>query len=175
MSEGALLKLFKEQLERESEKIGSERELSKRGDFFIWWYFKAIKGYSEEKILEIICDGGGDLGIDVVDINESNVVHFYQFKHPQALEKDIDGTDIDKLISGLHFITKGDYSSVANQELKERLDEIKQAIPSGYVVHVVTSSIAKISVESSKKMDTLIDSEVTPCSWTLGLECQTGC
>ncbi len=37
-----LVLLFKEQLENESRAIAKIHDLSKRGDFLIWWYFNKL-------------------------------------------------------------------------------------------------------------------------------------
>lgn len=50
---------------------------------------------------EIYCDGGGDLGIDFIWIDDEEMVHFYQFKNPMALDQEIPTGEVGKLISGL--------------------------------------------------------------------------
>src|SRR4051794_27434441 len=98
----APLGLFKEQLENESAKLASQHGLIERGHYLVWWYFMKLRRYSIPKIEEIVCDGGGDLGIDALDIDDDNHVHFYQFKNPVTISKPtFEGGDIDKVIAGL--------------------------------------------------------------------------
>jgi hypothetical protein len=157
--ESAPLRLFKEQLENESKKLADAHGLVERGHNLIWWYFTALRRYGAEKIEEIFSDGGGDLGIDALDIDDDDHVHFYQFKNPVALEKQtFEGGDIDKVLAGLNLILTRKHDSVANPELKARIDEIYQTIPNGYTLHVVISSISDLSKESREKLDALSSS-----------------
>jgi hypothetical protein len=124
-SESAPLRLFKEQLENESRKLAQQHALTERGHHLIWWYFTALKRYTPEKIGEIFCDGGGDLGIDALDIDSDDHVHFYQFKNPEALEKKtFGGGDIDRVLAGLNLILSRKHDAVANPELRGRIEEI---------------------------------------------------
>ena len=75
-----ILSLFKEQLENESKKIANNNNLEKRGDFLIWWYFVKLRGVSASDVDSLVCDDSNDLGIDAIEIDEDNIVHFYQFK-----------------------------------------------------------------------------------------------
>src|SRR2546423_15308076 len=72
----ALLDLFKEQLENESQRLAELQGRSKRGDYLIWWYFHRIVGLPVEDIEPIVCDGFNDLGIDAMRIDDTSVVHF---------------------------------------------------------------------------------------------------
>ena len=58
-----LLPLFKEQLEAECEKIAKAQNLDIRGHVLIYWYFTRLLDFSEAEVAEVFCDGGGDLGI----------------------------------------------------------------------------------------------------------------
>jgi len=83
----SLITLFKEQLENESQRIAEDRNLVKRGDFFIWWYFLRLQGLPPSEIEEAVCDDGNDLGLDAIYIDEDDIVHFYQFKNPEKSAK----------------------------------------------------------------------------------------
>ncbi len=155
MKSKSLIGLFKEQLENESATIAKSFGLTKRGDYLIWWYFLKLLNLYESDIDEIICDGSGDLGIDAIFIDEENFVHFFQFKNPESPEKVLDAGDIDKMISGLQLILSKDHKKIANDELKGRIDEIYQSVPSGYRLHVVTSGKG-IPDESHVKLDSFI-------------------
>lgn len=158
-AQSAPLHLFKEQLENESRKLAEQLGLTKRGDSLIWWYFRSLKRYDQDKINEIICDGGGDLGIDAIDIDSNDHVHFYQFKNPELLEKPtFDSGDIDRVLAGLSLILNRKHDSVANEELKSRIEEIYQIVPSGYSLHIVTSSISSLSKESQQKLNGFVQS-----------------
>ena len=135
MSDSPLITLFKEQLENESNMIAKNLELSKRGDYLIWWYFKQLLGLDDSEISEIVCDGGNDLGIDAVYIDQDNYVHFYQFKNPKSTNSILDAGDIDKLLSGLNIILDRNHDKIANDELKGRIEEVYQTIPNGYRIH----------------------------------------
>ncbi|MCC6859195.1 MAG: AIPR family protein [Bryobacterales bacterium] len=158
-AQSAPLKLFKEQLENESRKFAEHQALTERGHWLIWWYFSMLKRYSQERINEIVCDGGGDLGIDALDIDSDDHVHFYQFKNPEALEKStFESGDIDRVLAGLHAILNRKHETIANPELRGRIEEIFQIVPSGYTLHIVTSSISSLSAESKQKLDGFVES-----------------
>ena len=69
-----LLALFKEQLEAECATLATKHNLTDRGHFLIYWYFTRLKGFTDAEVGEIFCDGGGDLGIDSIWIDESDLV-----------------------------------------------------------------------------------------------------
>src|SRR6266850_8199853 len=94
----SLLMLFKEQIENECANMGQQNGLTQRGHFLIWWYFKRFHEFTEAGIEEIFCDGGGDLGIDAIWIDDEEIVHFYQFKNPEDPSKTIPGGEVDKVI-----------------------------------------------------------------------------
>lgn len=151
-----LLSLFKEQLENESRALASENELTKRGDLLIWWYFSKLRGLDSTAIGQIICDGGGDLGIDGIFVDEEDFVHFYSFKNPENSDDSFPGRSVDAVIGGLTLILERRYETVANPELKSRVEEIYLTVPNGYKLHLVTSGIG-ISQESKEKLDTFKD------------------
>lgn len=147
-----LISLFKEQLENESHNIANDRGLTLRGDFLSWWYFRRLLGLSETEIDEILCDGYNDLGIDAIRIDQDQVVHFYQLKNPHSVSDGFPTTDVDKVISGLTIILHRQHESIANEELRGRVDEIYQTVPAGYRLHLVTSG-AGVSDEARIKLD----------------------
>lgn len=131
--------LFKSQLENESQRIFDDNSLPKRGDALIWWYFTKLLGYDEGRIEDIVCDGRGELGLDAIDIDEHNVVHFYQFKHPIKIEASLKLGDVTKTINGLTLILEQKHEAVANERLKARVKDIHQIVRDGYVLHLVSS------------------------------------
>jgi hypothetical protein len=147
------LHLFKEQLVNEGEKLANDHDLDEIGYRLIWWYFKNIKNYSVDKINEIFCDGYGDLGIDAIDIDSDKSVHFYQFKNPESIDKPFQGSDIDKIITGLNLIISKKYTEVANADLNGRIDEIFQIVPSSYFLHLVISSNTSLGDEAEIKLN----------------------
>ena len=155
MSE-AMLTLFKGQLEAECEKIRTEHDLQKRGDWLIWWYFTRILSFSSDDVSEVHCDGGGDLGIDAIWIDDEELVHFFNFKNPQKMESVTEAGEIDKTISGLQVIIQRKHGKIANPELRDRVAEIYSIVPKGYVIHTVTSG-AGIPEESSVKLKSLVE------------------
>ena len=90
-----LLSLFKEQLEAECTTLSTDHNLEERGHSLLYWYFKRLHDFKDGQIEEVFCDGGGDLGIDALWIDDDEIVHFYQFKNPQNIKKGIPTGDVD--------------------------------------------------------------------------------
>src|SRR5262245_25546960 len=99
-----LLGLFKEQLEAECASLGKTHALEKRGTSLIYWYFMRLHEFTDTEVEGVICDGGGDLGLDVIWIDDEAVVHFYTFKNPEDPFKAFPAGEVDKTISGLKLI-----------------------------------------------------------------------
>jgi hypothetical protein len=150
----SIVSLFKEQLENESSKLAASNKLEKRGDFLIWWYFTRLVGLSPQDVEEIICDGAADLGIDAIWIDDENVAHFYTFKNPVSIDAGFAGGDVDKTLAGLAIILARNHYTIANEELRGRIEEIYQTVPTAYRLHLVTSG-AGLSLESETKLNTL--------------------
>lgn len=150
-----LLNLFKEQLENESAQLSLKFSLEKRGDLLTWWYFMRMLGLDDSEIGENVSDGGNDLGIDAVRIDEDNYVHFYQFKNPESSEAAFPEGDVDKVLGGLNLILARAHDRIANEELRGRIQEIYQSVRSGYRLHLVTSGTG-ISKEAAAKIDTFV-------------------
>ena len=93
-----ILNLFKEQLGNQIARIVEDNSFENSGYGFAYWYFRKIGGMTDIEAKEQICDGGGDLGIDAIVIDEEYVV-FYQFKNPIGLDKAFATGDVDKMIS----------------------------------------------------------------------------
>src|SRR3984957_7952151 len=147
-----ILNLFKEQLGNQIASIVAAKGFDTDGYGFAYWYFKHISGMTDIEAKEQICDGGGDLGIDAIEINEEKVV-FYQFKNPKSVEKPIAAGDIDKMISGLELILRRNHEAIANPELLARLEEIYSFTPTGYRIIIATSSLAEFPAEARTKLD----------------------
>lgn len=166
----SLLPLFKEQFENESERIAEDRNLTKRGDFLIWWYFLKLWELPPSDVEEALCDDGNDLGIDAVYIDEDNIVHFYQFKNPERIDKALPEGEVDSVLSGLQLILNKRHKKIANEDLKGRLDEIYQTVPSGYRLHLVTSGMG-MSEAAEEKLNSFVDNLGGPSKtffrWTL--------
>ena len=150
-----LISLFKEQLENELKTIATDYALSKRGDFLIWWYFSKLIGLIQSKIEEVVCDGAADLGIDAIRIDESSTVHFYSFKNPESINAAYPAGEIDKTLAGLNIILARKHQDIANEDLRGRVEEIYQTVPTGYRLHLVTSGMG-ISDESRTKLQAFI-------------------
>lgn len=154
--ENTLLSLFKEQLESECTKLQEKHQLSKRGDLLIYWYFTRLLDLSDSEVAEIICDGGGDLGVDAIYIDENTFVHFYIFKNPKDPGSVFLGGDVDKTISGLRVILNREHEQIANEDLKARLEDVYQQLPSGYRIHFITSGDG-LTHESCVKLDSFVE------------------
>ena len=62
-------------------------------------------------------------GIDALDIDSDDHVQLYQFKNPEALEKPtFESGDIDRVLAHLHAILNRKYESIANPELRGRIE-----------------------------------------------------
>jgi hypothetical protein len=152
-----LIPLFKEQLENESGGIASDRGLTTRGDFLSWWYFRRLVGLDDTEIEEILCDGHQDLGIDAIRIDEEQIVHFYQFKNPESIDAGFPTSAVDIVISGLTLILHRRHQQIANAELRGRVEEIYQTVPTGYRLHLVTSG-GSIQQDARIKLDAFVAS-----------------
>ena len=147
-----ILKLFKEQLSNQVSTIVKMHLFDTQGYGFAYWYLCNIGGMTDIEAKEQICDGGGDLGIDAIEIDDDQVV-FYQFKNPLSINKSVEGGEIDKMISGLELILSREHENIANPELISRLDDIYSFTPAGYKIVVVASSLADIPNDSRTKLD----------------------
>lgn len=152
MSNQSLLDLFKEQLKNQIPVIKSSLSLDTEGEAFAYWYFKHVLDSTDQEAKDMICEGGGDLGIDAVTVSEEEVV-FYQFKNPVSLSKGIESGDVDKLISGLRIIINKDFGAIANEELKQRIQDVYSVTPTKYRIQIVTSGNGEIPREASVKLD----------------------
>jgi hypothetical protein len=158
-----LLSLFKEQLEAETASLARNNRVEQRGDFLIYWYFIRLFGFTDTEVGEILCDGGGDLGIDALWIDDDTVVHFYSFKNPEDPSKGFPAGEVDKTISGLRVILTKKHAKIANPELRARMDEVYQQVPKGYKIHFITSGQG-IPNESRVKLDALVAELSAPSS-----------
>jgi hypothetical protein len=146
-----ILSLFKEQLNNQIKAIVKDQGFNNEGYGFAYWYFRNIRQMGDIEAKEQICDGGGDLGIDAIEIQDEQVV-FYQFKNPESIEKSIGTGEVDKLLSGLGLILSRNHKSVANKELLSRLEEIYSFTPSGYRIVIAASSIAMLPEDADIKL-----------------------
>jgi hypothetical protein len=150
-----LLTLFKEQLEAECGSLAKKYNLQRRGDPLIYWYFLRLHEFIDAEVVEVLCDGSGDLGIDAIWIDDEVLVHFYSFKNPEDPSKGIPAGEADKTIAGLGLILGNKHEKVANPELKARLDEVYQQVPKGYRIHFVTSGRG-LPEEARVKLDAFV-------------------
>ena len=147
-----ILKLFKEQLNNQIGTIVKEHSFDTQGYGFAYWYLRNVGGMTDIQAKDQICDGGGDLGIDAIEIIDEQVV-FYQFKNPVSAEKSLEAGEIDKLISGLELILSRNHNRNANQELLSRLEEIYSFTPTGYKIVVAVSSLAEMPSDAVSKLN----------------------
>lgn len=153
----AMLALFKEQLEHESRALAKALGLKKRGDFLMHWYFKRLLRLPDADVQGIICDGGNDLSIDALWIDESNTVHFYNFKNPENPDKDFPSSEVDKMLGGLGLIVANKYARHANTQLRARVEEMRNMLPQAYRIHLVTSGRG-IPSDAVTKLDVFVKS-----------------
>lgn len=147
-----ILSLFKEQLNNQVDTLVREQGFENGGYGFAYWYFRHIGQMADIEAKDQICDGGGDLGIDAIEINDSQVI-FYQFKNPLAIDKGFAAADVDKMISGLDLILSRQHSKIANPELLARLQEIYAFTPAGYKIVIACSSQVDLPNDARIKLD----------------------
>ncbi len=145
------LDLFREGLEAECDEFVSAHELENTGQGLIWWYFSELHDMQPADIEAVMCDGSGDLGIDSIYIDESNIVHFYQFKRIKS-DKGFPTGEIDKLLSGLRMIINRGYRTIGNPELITRIDDMLRKIRAAYRVHLVSSGTG-VESDGREKLD----------------------
>ena len=167
----ALVPLFKEQLENESQAIATDRGLEKRGDALIWWYFLRLVSLSPAAIQDIVCDGYNDQGIDAVWIDDENTVHFYNFKHPTNIAEAFPSVEVDKLLAGLNLIVSRQHDKVVNTPLRARIDDVLAIVPQGYRIHLVTSGTG-LNADAKAKLTAFINDlgAPSPDFWKWELE-----
>jgi hypothetical protein len=90
----------------------------------IYWHFMRLNSLTLSDVSEIICDGGEDLGLDAIWIDEADLVHFYQFKNRESATKGFPAGEVDKTISGLKVILSRNHQAIANPELKGAAREV---------------------------------------------------
>lgn len=151
-----ILSLFKEQLNNQIKVIVRDQGFDNEGYGFAYWYFRNIRGMADIEAKDQICDGGGDLGIDAIEIQDEQVV-FYQFKNPGSMEKAVGGGDVDKLLSGLGLILSRNHKEIANQELLSRLEEIYSFTPAGYRIVVASSSAVDLPNDAKVKLSSFCE------------------
>lgn len=147
-----ILTLFKEQLNNQISTIVEEQGFETTGYGFAYWYFRNIRTKTDLESKEQICDGGGDLGIDAIEIADEQVI-FYQFKNPIAIDKGIAAGDIDKLLSGLDLILSRQHAGIANEELLSRLQEVYSFTPAGYQIIICSSSLPHLPPDAQVKLN----------------------
>jgi hypothetical protein len=147
-----ILALFKEQLNNQVETIVADHSFATQGYGFAYWYLCNVGGMTDIEAKEQICDGGGDLGIDAIEIVDEQVV-FYQFKNPASIEKSVEAGEIDKMISGLELILSRRHKDIANPELMSRLEEIYGFTPAGYKIVVAASCLSDLPPDAKLKLD----------------------
>jgi hypothetical protein len=153
--------LFKEQLNNQIKSIVKEQGFENEGYGFAYWYFRNIRGMADIEAKDQICDGGGDLGIDAIEIQDDQVI-FYQFKNPGSMEKAVGSGEVDKLISGLNLILSRNHEEIANQELLSRLDEIYSFTPLGYRIVVASSSAVDLPSDAKVKLTSFCEKNSGP-------------
>ena len=156
-----IITLFKEQLENESTSLASANQLTQRGDYLVWWYFTRLVGLDPSTINEIVCDGAADLGIDAIWIDDNDIVHFFTFKNPTRIDVAFPASEVDKTLMGLNTILARAHHTIANEELRGRIEEVYQTVPSGYRLHLITSG-SGIPNEACTKLDSFIETLKVP-------------
>lgn len=154
-SDDSVILLFRSQLDTECDGFVSQLELENSGQGLIWWYFATLHGLEDTEIEGILCDGGGDQGMDAIWIDENNFVHFYQFKRVSTPDSAFPTGDLDKFLSGLRFVITGKHEGVSNQSVITRIREVRSKIRSGYRIHLVSTGRG-LGADGRAKLDSTI-------------------
>lgn len=157
----AMVSLFKEQLEHECPDLATKHGLTSRTESLAWWYFSRLHGLKDAEIKELICDGGGDLAVDAIWIDQNQIVRFYQFKNPFDPAKNVEGGEVDKVLAGLKLILHRKHEQVANGKVRELVTRIYNIVPTGYRLFFVSSGQG-ISAESKLKLDAFTEELQAP-------------
>lgn len=144
MSEAAVLRLFKGQLDTELKTLAESRPYLNLkthqpdpGMAFPHWYFERIEQFDINKADEIILDGFDDEKIDAVDISEDeSTVRFFQFKNPQTLNKGIDDAAVDGMLNTIDLFINQRHRKKSHHSI---YDEIRAAIRTSYTLVFVSS------------------------------------
>lgn len=123
---------YYKQIKESVKEIQNENDYDNLSKAFIHWYLKNHLYMEEQEIGEVIIDGPGDNGIDVIVLNESEKkLTIMQFKFPddiRHIDSEIKQADIEKTFSGFSLLIdkakKRDNSNLLFNQFKEKIKDI---------------------------------------------------
>ena len=123
---------YYKQIKLSVNEIQNENDYDNLSKAFIHWYLKNHLYMEEQEIGEVIIDGPGDNGIDVIVLNESEKkLTIMQFKFPddiKHIDSEIKQADIEKTFSGFSLLIdkakKRDNSNLLFNQFKEKIKDI---------------------------------------------------
>lgn len=138
-----VLALAERQNEAIAEKIGCKSDSGKlRSAAFVALVVKTVLDATEEEAVECLTEGGGDFGVDAVEVGEVQDGEFgitlFQGKYKAELDgkANFPQTGIEKLIQAAGTLFDPYKSITVNSRLKPRIEEIRSLVADGYLPQV---------------------------------------
>lgn len=138
-----VLALAERQKEAIAEKMNCKSDSAKlRSAAFVALVVKTVLDAIEEAAVECLTEGGGDFGVDAVEVGEVQDGEFgitlFQGKYKTELEgkANFPQTGIEKLIQAAGTLFDPYKSITVNSRLKPRIEEIRSLVADGYLPQV---------------------------------------
>lgn len=125
------------------EQIEAEHEYGNESLAFVHWYLQNYLRYDLQRIAEVIIDGSGDKGIDVIDVDEENKkLVVMQFKFPSkasSINNEISEADMLKTWDGFETLIFNDRTySGDNEKFKDYKESLKDMMINEFELHFVS-------------------------------------
>ena len=123
--------------------IEEEYEYGNDSLAFVHWYLENYMKYDSQKIAEVMIDGSGDKGIDVIDVDEdNNKLVVMQFKFPSkaaSINNEISQADMLKTWDGFETLVFNDRNYTGdNEKFREYKELLQDAMINEYEIHFVS-------------------------------------
>jgi len=128
--------IFFYRFHNELERIKDNWDLSTKSKALILWYARNILNFEdEEEIIENICDGPNDEGIDAILFDQAEkIVYFLSASISDKFEntkRNLPENDLKNTFEGFRLVTNGDYRGKVNPVLEDLAKEYDELINSG--------------------------------------------
>lgn len=136
----ALVERLKIEIEDKAKFKNDENKL--RSAAFVVLVVKTILDLTEEEAIECLTEGGGDFGVDAIEVGEVHDGEFsvtlFQGKYKADLEgtANFPQTGIEKLIQAVGTLFDPYKAITVNPNLKPRIEEIRSFVADGYLPQV---------------------------------------
>lgn len=113
-----------------------------RSAAFVVLVVKTLLDLTEEEAVECLTEGGGDFGVDAIEVGEAQDSEFsitlFQGKYKADLEgtSNFPQTGIEKLIQAVGILFDPYKAITVNPNLKPRIEEIRSFVADGYLPQV---------------------------------------